>query len=102
MGGAMMDELFKERIGIEDGVIYRELVQPSRLLVLERNQAMRNAGGPKDLSFGRWQLCIPLEDLAVLKQRNLELGARDNATRTKAWQRFVASPESLPYRVGKT
>jgi hypothetical protein len=94
--------LFLERVGLEGGRIYRELVQPSRELILQHNAHARAAGGPSDLSFGRLQLRIPLEDLAQLYLLNPELNSPDAQIMTQAWRRFVASPESLPYRVGKT
>ena len=44
------------------------------------------------------ELSIPEMDYAVLKIRYPELNSRDATERTKAWQKFIRSPESEPYR----
>jgi hypothetical protein len=72
-----------------------------RGLILQRNAKLRaEPGALRDLSFGRLALSIPYDDWKALRARYPELGARDVATRSAAWRRFIASSESLPYRVG--
>lgn len=45
------------------------------------------------------ELSIPEFDYAVLIVRYPELNSKDGVEQTNAWKRFLASPESEPYRV---
>lgn len=74
--------------------------QPSRSLILDQAQRLRNEPEAlRPLSFGVWALTIPFEDLENLEAANPELKSTDKETRRRAWRKFIASPESLPYRV---
>lgn len=68
--------------------------------LLEQNRQLRREG-LKDLSFGRWALSIPPIDYKKLVKANPALNAPDAVERTLAWKRFMASPESIPYRVNE-
>jgi hypothetical protein len=72
-----------------------------RSLILDTVQQYRNEGviDRNKLEWGRWALSIPHEDFAILCRINPDLNSRDAATRTAAMKKFIASPESLPYRV---
>jgi hypothetical protein len=96
------DGLWLERFRWQpsEGVLYRELSQPSRDLILQRNAELRKQPGAlRDLSFGRLALTIPLEDLDALRAKYPDLASRDAGIRSAAWKRFIASAESKPYRV---
>ncbi len=68
--------------------------------VLETNRQLRREG-LKDLSFGRWALSIPEIDYKALTRRNPALKSQDAVERTLAWKAFMASPDSIPYRVNE-
>ncbi len=83
-----------------EGKLYRNLIQPSRDFILNRNSEMRKTKGIiNDLSFGRFQLRIPLADYEMLKKKYPILKNGSNAERNKFYKKFILSSESLPYRV---
>lgn len=65
-------------------------------------QDMRNSGGLGHNEFGSVVLSIPELDFYVLSRRYPDLVAPDAETNKKAWDRFLASPESAPYRTRTT
>lgn len=73
--------------------------QPDRELILELNKRKRIEKPQKDLTFGRQVLSIPELDWELIRALYPELEAPDNEIRTKAWRKFMASPDSEPYRV---
>lgn len=87
----------------DDMVLTRKLFQPGRRRELERAALLKREGVVEDReTFGRWCLSIPLEDYEYLTRWSIkwrDLGAPCNATREKAYRRFLASPDSRPYRV---
>jgi len=48
--------------------------------------------------IGRWALSVPMEDWLGLRRKYPDLQSKDPATRSKAWERFIQSDESKPYR----
>ena len=99
---SFFDGLWKQRFRFQghEGKLYRELSQPSRSLILERNAELRkDPSALRDLSFGRLVLTIPLEDMEDLRAKYPDLAAKHAGIRTRAWQRFIGSSESLPYKV---
>ena len=84
-----------------EGKLYSRLVMSTdiRQARLEANKRMRNEQATRDLSWGRWALSIPQLDWYHLQRKYPELGSQDKHTREKALQRFMASPESAPYKV---
>ena len=68
--------------------------------MLETNRQLRREG-LNDLSFGRWALSIPEIDYKKLVLANPALKSQDAVERTLAWKSFMASPESVPYRVNE-
>lgn len=52
----------------------------------------------KDLSFGRMALDIPEDHYEVLKLIYPDLVCPDADIKTKAWQAFCLTDESLPYK----
>ncbi len=82
--------------------LYRKLSQDGRerQLILTRNAELRKSPGViVDKSLGRYCLSIPIEDYEALGRKYPELKSPCNETRRRFYQRFLRSPESLPYRV---
>ncbi len=97
-----LDDLWAAEWEETDGILYRRLFQPGRRAVMEETAKIRSEGIVQDRElFGRWCLTIPYEDHERLKRsvKWRELGSIDNATRHRAWRRFLQSPDSAPYRV---
>jgi len=68
--------------------------------ILERNRELRrNPDALQDLSFGRKVLDIPELDYWHLRAKYPDIFEGDKDTRAKALARFLASPESAPYKV---
>lgn len=84
-----------------DNVLQCVREQPGRELILDTNQRLRN----EDLitkdrpGFGRYALNIPFEDYVALQAKYPELASNDPLVKSKAYHKFMQSPESLPYRV---
>lgn len=66
---------------------------------LRENDYLRKTQGTRDCSFGRLALQIPMADYYRLIRANPDLASKDAKTRTNAMLKFIASPESIPYRV---
>ena len=66
---------------------------------LRENDYLRKTQGTRDCSFGRLALQIPIEDYRRLVAANPDLASRDAKVKTNAMLKFIASPESMPYRV---
>jgi hypothetical protein len=85
-----------------EGRLYSRLVMSTsiRNAILERNQeTQRNPGAINDLSFGRWALSVPELDNIYLVKKYPDLNSPDGPTKQRALAKFMASPESIPYRV---
>jgi len=67
--------------------------------ILRLNSYLRNNNGVRETDGIRWALSIPTDDYAKLITSNPALNSRDRAEQQKAWQTFIASDVSLPYRV---
>ncbi len=88
----------KTRVWFEHGHLVREHYQPSRVAELERIKQRRNAGNMQDAAFGRCELTIPQLDYQRLIRAYPALNSHDTVEQTKAWKRFLRSPESEAYR----
>lgn len=75
--------------------------QRSRGAILAGLAQMRLEGaGPADRpGLGRWALSIPELDWLALTRANPALVSRDLAEQQRAMRAFIASPESIPYRM---
>lgn len=74
---------------------------PDRPKILELNQAMRKqdqVGGVPD-DWGYVALNIPIPDMRALQLRYPDLASIDREIQLKAWKKFIASPESEPYKL---
>jgi hypothetical protein len=75
---------------------------PERRRVLELNQDLRKDSALKGLPGDDWgyvALNIPVEDHAVLMIRFPDMASPDAEIAHRAVMKFLASPESEPYRV---
>ena len=77
-----------------------ETFQPTKDAILNNNAELRkNPEVLRKLSTMQWALNIPTVDYQRLIKCNPLLVCEDAETRNKAWVDFIASDESLPYRV---
>jgi hypothetical protein len=88
----------KQRVWFEHGHLVREFYQPSREAVLEDTKQRRLAGINIDAPFGRCMLTIPQLDYQRLMRAYPALNSLDTVEQTKAWKKFLRSPESEAYR----
>jgi hypothetical protein len=82
--------------------LYSRLVMSTdiRTAILERNKALQNAPGSiNDLSFGRLALSWPELDYHYWIKKYPDMASDDRAIRDAALAKFMASSESIPYRV---
>jgi len=75
--------------------------QYERQNILDTLQRARNEGlAPKDRpGLGRWALSVPAEDWLRLRAKYPDLQCPDGKIQSAAWQAFIRSDESLPYRM---
>jgi hypothetical protein len=73
---------------------------PSRQAALQANAEMRKGrvGGVPD-DWGYVALNVPVSDMRILQVRFPELASPNADVQHRAWQRFIRSPESAPYKV---
>jgi hypothetical protein len=74
--------------------------KPERRAVLELNQELRKdrfGGLPEDLGYVA--LNIPVDDMRVIQLRYPDTASLDPQIQHRAWLKFIASPESAPYKV---
>jgi hypothetical protein len=75
----------------------------TRRQVLTLNKELRNLSTPlKHMDWGSLMLNIPELDFYVITKRYPELLSPDAEISTKAYDKFLRSPESEPYRVRRT
>jgi hypothetical protein len=89
----------RQRTVLEGGRVYNDWQQPDRDRKMAEVARIRRERAARKMAWGQPALEIPELDLAMLKLRNPDLDAPDRATKLAAWRRFMASPESAPYRV---
>jgi hypothetical protein len=74
--------------------------QPGRDDLMRGIEQLRQVGGANDREgLGRWALSIPFEDWLRLRTKYPELASPDSKIKTRAYLRFMRSPESWPYRM---
>ena len=74
-------------------------VHGSDAAVLKENQEVLDRGGARSLSFGQMALQIPMSHRVALGRKYPDLDSPDQTIQLKAWQKFIKSAESKPYRV---
>ena len=81
--------------------LYSRLVMSTdiRQARLEMNKRMEIERPTRDLEWARWALSIPQLDHYYLCKTYPDLASPDKHTREKALAKFMASPESAPYKV---
>lgn len=87
------------RLAEQQGTLLSDWRQRGRRSLLDGVQTVRQDRLARKMPWGEPSLEIPLVDMHFLKKANPDLDSLDGETKTKAWKRFLASPESLPYRV---
>ena len=71
-----------------------------RAAILERNQELRrNPGALQEPEWARWTLSIPALDWEHLKKKYPDLAQPAGDIKDAALAKFMASPESEPYKV---
>ena len=75
--------------------------QASEALILDTAAELRKCSEPipDREGLGRWALSIPFVDWLALRRKYPELASADPQIRSRAYLRFMASPESMPFRV---
>ena len=84
-----------------EGKLYSRLVMSTdiRSARLEANKRMKIEQPTRQLEWARWALSIPQLDHYYLCKKYPDLASPDKHTREKALAKFMASPESAPYKV---
>lgn len=106
MGGQIItaDGITGTEIHVDsDDVMYARPVMNKSIrgAILERNKQLRNDTNKpiNDLSFGRVMLSFPEIDYWHIRKRWPDMFEGDALNRKRGLQKFLASPESEPYRV---
>jgi hypothetical protein len=89
-----------DRFTLEDGKVWRErqnLAAPG--ILAENAELRRNPDALKPPDGMAWALQIPDDVYADLVRVDPELESHDGQVKHRAWQRFMRSDVSLPYRV---
>jgi len=98
---SVLERQYKTEQGGE--VIHSRLVMSTniRSAILERNKRLQsgNHEHARDLNWGRLALSIPELDYWHLRKKYPDMFEGDRETKQRALARFMASPESIPYRV---
>jgi len=74
--------------------------QPSQGLILDTVAEMRKCEPMADRpGLGRWALSIPFVDWLEIRRKYPDIASDDAQIKTRAYARFMASAESIPFRV---
>lgn len=98
------DGVFRDYIRAEGSAIVRTRWQPGRDEAMRAIKQIRDEGwgnNQPETALGRATLVIPHADYWNLVAINPELNSTDRDTLDRAWRKFSASPESMPYRVNR-
>jgi hypothetical protein len=92
--------LFKQALKLEGDQLTHTLEQPTRGLILDTAEKLRQIGGIADRpGLGRWALSVPFEDWLRLRAKYPDLAATDQRVKSRAWLKFISSPEAAPFKV---
>lgn len=69
--------------------------------VLKEAQEVSDRGGSRHMDWGGMQLSMPKSHRAYWGGRYPDLNSKDGDIKLKAWERFLKSDESKPYRVSR-
>ena len=87
------------RTEVKDGVFNRISFDPFRAAKLRWNKFLRESGAVRKGEVFQHALSIPTIDYAKLVRANPDLEAPDGWIKKRAWDAFIASDASEPYRV---
>jgi hypothetical protein len=96
------DGTYLDSVRMEGDTFVRHRVQPARNATMRAIAEVQKAGhlnGHAETALGRWALSIPKSDFWNLVARNPDLNSPDKTTLDRAWRKFTASAESIPYRM---
>ena len=98
------DGTYLDRCHMSGDTFVRHRSQPLRDPALEQVKQIRQSdkmapSNQVDSSLGEWSLSIPKSDFWNLVARNPDLNSPDPDIKTRAWDKFTASSESMPYRM---
>ena len=92
--------VLRKRVFMEGRNLVSETTQPSQEAILRDNAEIRKSPGAlRKLDAMQWELQIPQLDFDKLIKCNPGLTDPDGPARARAWKAFIASAESIPYRV---
>ena len=84
----------------ENGNVYKVVIQENEQEIMAQNHELQlNPSALKDIDGFRWALQIPEDHRLVLGLKYPDLNSPDASIHHKAWQKFMRSSESIPYRV---
>ena len=74
--------------------------QPMERLILETNAELRKCEPMADREgLGRWALSVPFLKWVELRRKYPDLASTCAEVKSRAWLRFINSPESAPFKV---
>ena len=82
----------------QDGKVLFDWQQPGWRSMLDGLQAVRDNRLTRSMDWGVSELEIPVGMLHFLKKRYPDLDSKDHQIKTNAWKKFLASPQSKPFR----
>ena len=97
---AQVDEQFVDRWYEEGDKVVRHRFDKTRAGILQSNKIVRdNPQLLREMDGMRWALSIPQDDYDMLLKRYPSLASSDRDVKHRAWQRFMSSSVSHPYRI---
>jgi hypothetical protein len=92
--------MFKVRLVTHDDGLTMVTLDPKERLILETNAELRKCEPMADRDgLGRWALSVPFLKWVELRRKFPALASTDAEVKSRAWRSFIASADSLPYRV---
>lgn len=93
-------DVFSQTIIDDDLVAHTRVVQKSAPAILAMmNELRKSKGAIRSLSFGRWELSIPMDHYQMLLKQIPALSSIDPAESELAWRAFMQSSASGRYRM---
>tara|TARA_R110002020_G_scaffold120196_1_gene274020 strand:+ start:852 stop:1175 length:324 start_codon:yes stop_codon:yes gene_type:complete len=84
---------------VKDGVLEKLSVDLDHNAVLAQNKLMREQGLVRKGNDMWWSLSFSEMQYEKITRKYPDLKSHDKEIQTRAWNRFMKSSESLPYRV---
>ena len=84
---------------VVDGNAITATFDPNAKRILEENEGIRNSGIVEQKADMHWALSMTPMQYDKLLKKYPDLDCDDKQIHKKAWDKFIASSESRPYRV---